>query len=317
VSCNQDFVAVDVETANADMGSICQIGIARYEGGSLSQQWNSYVDPEDIFDPVNISIHGIDEGIVRGAPKLPDIASRIQEEVEGRVVVCHTHFDRIAIRRAYFKYGLSVPGCTWLDSACVARRAWDEFARRGYGLQNVCETLGYKFAHHDALEDAKAAAHVILAAMSHTGLDVNGWLTRVRKPIDLSTSERKHSANRLLNSQSHRGSISQKGSAQEGNPEGPLYGEVLVFTGALTIPREGAAALAARIGCTVANAVTKRTTMLVVGDQDVRKLGGHERSAKHRKAEALILKGQPMRILAEGDFKELVRMADARASEGV
>ncbi len=99
------------------------------------------------------------------------------------------------------------------------------------------------------------------------------------------------------------------GIACEGNQEGPLYGEVLVFTGALTIPRREAADMAARIGCTVADAVNKKTTLLVVGDQDIRKLAGQEKSTKHRKAEELIMKGQSIRIFRETDFKELVSLA--------
>ena len=94
-----------------------------------------------------------------------------------------------------------------------------------------------------------------------------------------------------------------------GDPEGRLYGEVLVFTGALAITRSEAADMAAKIGCTVADGVNKKTTMLVVGDQDVRELAGQEQSSKHRKAEDLILKGQAIRILRETDFKELVSLA--------
>jgi DNA polymerase-3 subunit epsilon len=52
--------------------------------------------------------------------------------------------------------------------------------------------------------------------------------------------------------------------------------------------------------------MTSQTTLLVVGDQDIRKLAGHEKSSKHRKAEELITKGQSIRILRESDFKELV-----------
>jgi DNA polymerase III subunit epsilon len=52
--------------------------------------------------------------------------------------------------------------------------------------------------------------------------------------------------------------------------------------------------------------VTKHTTLLVVGDQDVRKLAGHEKSAKHRKAEELIANGQRIRIISESDFQRIV-----------
>lgn len=60
---------------------------------------------------------------------------------------------------------------------------------------------------------------------------------------------------------------------RDGNPEGAHHGEVLAFTGTLEMSRREAARLAASVGCTVASGVTKRTTMLVVGDQDVTEKG--------------------------------------------
>lgn len=291
-----NFSAIDVETANADMGSICQIGIARFQNGEIVDEWKTYVDPEDYFDPINISIHGIDESTVDGAPTLADISFRVCEFLDGSVSVCHTHFDRVAIQRAFDKYNLRCPSCRWLDSARVARRAWKEFERRGYGLANVCRLLGYEFTHHDALEDAKAAGFVLIAAAAKAELDVSGWLDRVEKPI-------------------RAGHASSESITRDGNPEGPLYGEVVVFTGSLQLARNEAAEIAAQIGCRVARDVTTGTTILVVGDQDVRRLAGHPKSSKHRKAEALISKGNAIRIIRETDFQELIRMAHSGWSE--
>lgn len=285
----QQFVAIDVETANADMGSICQVGVAKFVEGRLTKEWVSLVDPEDEFDGINISIHGIDENMVRGHPKLPEIAERLRGELEGFVAVCHTHFDRVAIDQGYARYRLRPIETDWLDSARVARRTWKEVAYSGYGLSSVCEKIGYVFRHHDALEDAKAAAHVLLAAMGITKLDVEGWRARVRQPIDLQRAA--------------------AGIRREGNPDGDLYGEVLVFTGALTMSRAEAADFAASIGCFVTDTVTRKTTILVVGDQDLRKLAGHKKSSKHRNAEKLIDAGQRLRIIRETDFKQLVRVA--------
>jgi DNA polymerase-3 subunit epsilon len=194
----------------------------------------------------------------------------------------------VAIHQAFQKYNSPYPECTWLDSARVARRTWEDFAQSGYGLAKVCEFLGYNFAHHDALEDAKAAAHILTAAIDKTGLGLDEWLERVKQPIAFS------------------GWVIRR----DGNPEGSLFGEVLVFTGALETPRREAANMAARVGCRVDAGVTKHTTILVVGDQDVKKLTGHEKSSKHRKAEVLISSGQPIRILRETDFKQLVNLAD-------
>lgn len=290
-----DFVAIDVETANADMASICQIGVAKYINGVLTEEWSSLVDPEDYFDFINIDIHGITEEDVAGKPTFSEVASQLGSFLTGTVCVSHTHFDRVSISRALAKYGLSDFDTTWLDSARVARRAWEEFAWGGYGLASVCNKIGYIFKHHDALEDAKASGHVLLAAIEKTGLDINAWLKRIKQPIDPSNIS------------------SGAAIKRDGNPEGELYGEILVFTGALEIPRREAADLASSVGCTVTAGVTKKTTLLVVGDQDISKLAGKEKSSKHLKAEQLIQKGQKIRIIKESDFKELVSHAETNA----
>ena len=173
------FVALDVETANADAGSICQIGLAIYEGGRLVDEWSTLVDPEAHFDPRNIAIHGIDEYVVTAAPTFRQCASDLTRFLSGCVVVHHTAFDRHALRRACLVAEMPFPSCTWLDSARVARRAWPQFARRGYALGNVSRYLNYRYRAHDALEDAKAAGHLVLAACRETGLDVPGWLDRL------------------------------------------------------------------------------------------------------------------------------------------
>lgn len=72
-----NFVAIDVETANADMASICQIGLAVFENGVLKDEWKTYVDPEDYFDPINVDIHGINETKVRGAPNFPALSDTL------------------------------------------------------------------------------------------------------------------------------------------------------------------------------------------------------------------------------------------------
>lgn len=125
--------------------------------------------------------------------------------------------------------------------------------------------------------------------MLENGLDLEAMVKRVQLPIDLSSS----------------GAASIK---REGNPDGPLAGEVIVFTGALEISRREAADLAASVGCAVAASVTKNTTILVVGDLDVRMLAGNSKSSKHRKAEELVASGLPLRIIRETDFKELVAL---------
>lgn len=282
------FISLDVETANADMASICQIGAARFVDGQIAAEWKTYIDPKDYFNPVNVSIHGINEDAIRGAPVFKTAAPLLSEFVGGDIVVTHTHFDRVAIHQSARRFGIPAPNWLWLDSARVARRAWPEVSSSGYGLASVCNMIGYSFQHHDALEDAKAAGHVLVRAVADTGIDLDGWLERVHQPINPSAS---------------------KSIRRGANPDGTLYGEVIVFTGALDIPRREAADMAASVGCEVASGVTKKTTLLVVGDQDTAKLAGRSKSSKHQKAEDLILKGAQIRILRESDFRDLVEVS--------
>lgn len=281
---SESFVVIDVETANPRLSSICQIGIASFRDGVLQHSWESLVNPEDYFDPMHISIHGIDETRVKSAPTWPVVYPQADQLLSGSIVVSHTAFDLAALRRACEKYALTTSEYQWLDSARVVRRAWPMFSRSGYRLASVAEHFAINYKPHDALEDARCAGEILLRAIAETGLNVSQWLERARQPI----------------TDSPTGPITR-----DGNPEGPLHGEVLVFTGALSMARTEAADAASAAGCEVAAGVTKHTTLLVVGDQDIRKLAGHERSSKHRKAEELVMKGRRIRIIGETDFRHL------------
>lgn len=276
------FIAIDLETANPRMSSICQIGIVAFEDGREIGAEVRLVDPRDYFDPYNVAIHGITEEDVQGAPRFGELHGWLCQQTSGEIVACHTHFDRVALAQACGALRLAPLPCNWLDTAQVARRTWSDVARAGYGLSNLARRFGIEFQHHDALHDARTAGLILLRAIEETGFDVAQWVERCRRGI---------SSGGLIR--------------REGDGDGPLVGESIVFTGALEMPRREAADLAHEAGAAVEPGVTKQTTMLVVGDQDIDKLAGHEKSSKHRKAEEQIANGQPIRIVGEADFMGL------------
>lgn len=283
------YVAVDVETANADCASICQIGIAEFGPVGVGRTWTTLVDPDDYFDWMNVSIHGIDEDAVSNAPRFPEILPQIQELCEDRVVVHHMPFDRVALSRASQRSSLPELRASWLDSARVARRAWSQFSRSGYGLKNLASELGISLDHHDALSDAIAAGTVVERAIAHSDMGIDEWLSRARQPLSGSATATRTGL---------------------GDPTGHLFGEKVVFTGALAMPRRQAADLAAAAGADVAASVSGKTTIVVVGVQDLRRTGGQTKSSKHRKAERLIKNGAGLAIISEEDFLALVTAED-------
>ncbi len=144
------FVAVDLETANPQMSSICQIGLVVFEDDKEVHSDTRLVNPNDYFDPYNVAIHGITAEHVRGAPQFKDIYTWLCDHTSEQVVACHTHFDRVALAQACGRHSLEPLPCNWLDTARVARRAWAQFSQSGYGLANLADHFGINFKHHDA-----------------------------------------------------------------------------------------------------------------------------------------------------------------------
>ena len=283
-----EFFALDIETANADISSICSIGLVHFRDEQIVGILSTLINPQDHFDAVNIGIHGITPEAVASAPTIETIYPELSATLCPSVVVHHTHFDRTAFHKVSTKRGLPELTCRWLDSSSIARRAWPDCAQRGYGLADLGKKLNIVFKHHDATEDARAAGEVVLRAIASTGIDLDQWLSLVTRPIK------------------HNGENYGQRVAQSGNPDGPLHGEVIAFTGKLSIERDRAAHLAAMAGCKVMDTISKKTSILVVGDQEIRVLKGHEKSSKQRKAEELIADGAQLRILGESDFQLLL-----------
>jgi len=289
-----DFVAFDVETANTSRASICQIGIARFSDGKLCEKWEQYVNPQDYFHWYNVKLHGINESKVENKPTFPQVSAALLERLGDAVVIHHTAFDRTAMKQAFAKHpGLALPTIKWLDSACVVRRTWPDLARAGYGLESVAGRLGIAYQPHNAAEDARAAGEVFVRAMRQSGLSVADWIVRSAKPIT---------------PRSRSGTPSKK-THLNGNPDGPLYGDTAVFTGTFSVLKTELEYLAADVGCDVRSSVTKATTLLMLGDQDIRKLAGKKTSQKELDADELIENGQPIRKLRETDFRALVEDA--------
>lgn len=164
------FIALDVETANGDSASICQIGIACVRPDNTIETWAIYVDPRAPFSPFNTRLHGIGPKQVCGAPGFGDAISALEPLLSRHQLFQHSDFDRRAIQGAYAALGRSAPAWRWNDSVQIARRAWPEFrGDGGHGLAHLKERLELTFEHHDAGEDARAAALVVLHAESRTG----------------------------------------------------------------------------------------------------------------------------------------------------
>jgi DNA polymerase-3 subunit epsilon len=280
-----DFIALDVETANEDMASICQVGLAFVKDNKVTHTWGSYVDPETYFS--NTWLHGIDEVTVSGAPAWPELLPSLLELVDGELIVIHTSFDRLAVERSQQRYSLPPVQLRFMDSAKMARRADERFRQSGYSLQNLClhYEIEYKDAH-DAVADAFMAAQVVLYILANHSHSISDWEDSLKK---------------RFRSTSYFSRVKQDG--VEG---GPLNGLNFVFTGALATSRREIAALTANLGGNVRDTVNDQVDYLVVGVPSFTHLGADQLSKKERTARKLVEAGGKIQIITEEEFNSIL-----------
>ena len=171
---NLTFNAIDVETANRTRASICQIAIAQVQMGKIRRAASFLINPEEPFESFQVSLHGINEEAIREAETMLSIHPKLCRLIEKAPLASHSLFDKQALEKSASKYGLTMPQIKWLDTGQVARAAWpDRYDGSSWGLKKIAADLGIEFLHHDAAEDARAAAEILLHACRHTGLDVD------------------------------------------------------------------------------------------------------------------------------------------------
>lgn len=161
------FIAIDFETANKFPLSACALGVVVFENGNeiLRKSWLiKPPSPYDMFDPINIRIHGITHVHVKNAPSFAHIFLQIKPYLQNSVVIAHNAaFDIGILRHLMRYYDLNVEEILFGCTVQLARKAFVGLPNQK--LDTVARTLGFPLQHHDALSDAVACANILLTVM--------------------------------------------------------------------------------------------------------------------------------------------------------
>lgn len=155
-----NFVAIDVETANAYRSSICSIGAVKVVDGLVVDRKYALVNPEpDFYNYHNTRVHGITDNDTWNAPSFGTVWGQFAEWIGELPVVAHNAtFDYSCICGACRVYCLDEPepfDCT----LAAARRAIPRGMCPSKSLDSLCEFFGIPLDnHHNALADAEACA---------------------------------------------------------------------------------------------------------------------------------------------------------------
>ncbi|HET7386190.1 MAG TPA: exonuclease domain-containing protein [Nocardioidaceae bacterium] len=306
-----DFTAIDFETANSYRGSPCAVGLVRVRNGQPVDERRWLIRPPeqvDYFDGFNTVLHGIDAEMVRDAPRWDNVLPAIVDYIGDDVVVAHNAgFDIGVIRYACAVDNIEWPEMQFLCTMVMARRA---LSLPTYRLPFVAELLGFDMGdHHDPLADAHGVVGVVRALAEAAG---------VTDLADLAATH--HMSIGRMSNGIYTGSVAIGTGVRNftpievntnADPDGYLYGRVVVFTGALmSMTRDIARHECARVGATPEQNTTKRTNVLVVGDINPAVLrSGSNVTGKARRAFELQDKGQAIEVMTEDDF---VRCLDGK-----
>jgi DNA polymerase-3 subunit epsilon len=310
-----DFVAFDVETANRNRGSVCAFGLAVVRGGDIVQRHTWLTRPPaglDWFDPFNTALHGIRPTDVANQRAFADRLAEAVDVIGDLPVIGHNAaFDIGAVRDGCDADGLDWPTLTYGCSLVMARRELDLLS---YRLPVVAAELGIRVGrHHDAGADAEAAAEIVLAlARRRTVSSLADLLAALDVSVGRLSKDDWFGCRRATAGTAGGGYPAPPQAEASADPGHPLYGQVVVFTGALSIRREDAWARVASLGATPDKGVTKRTTILVVGDGFIGDDPAGFTTGKAAKAAGARAKGQRIEVLTEQDL--LAMLAESRTA---
>ena len=174
-----DFVAIDFETANESRRSACAVGVSHVVDGRIVRTESWLIRPPELrFAPINVAIHGITAAHVQDMPEFPERWRTIWEACAGRPVIAHNaSFDLSVLRHLCDWYRIPYPALDYLCTLVIARAQWPVLP--SHSLPAVAAHLGIRFAHHDAAEDARAAAEIALRALHEVNATTLADLARI------------------------------------------------------------------------------------------------------------------------------------------
>lgn len=304
-----NFVAIDLETATSNRSSICQIGITEVTDGKPQKPKSWLVQPEgNLYDVMNIWIHGITPEDTKDSPLFPEVWKEVQPYLQGKIVVAHnTSFDMYALRDAFSKYGMEFPTFDYFCTLRIAR-----YIIKGcysYSLNVVLNHIGLEFEHHHRADsDSLGCAKLLLKCLE---ID-NSSLEELEEKYNFHRGKFApnvfiaHLQNKkpYTNQYQYKNIIKDLEEHPELNDEGNyFYGKAVCFTGKTQYAvRRVLLQMVKNIGGIPMDSVTSETDVLVVGQQDYRIVGSDGMSNKQKKALKLLEKGQEIEILSESEF---------------
>jgi DNA polymerase-3 subunit epsilon len=167
------FVVLDLETTggSAATDSITEVGAVKVRGGERLGELATLVDPGTGIPPAVVSLTGITQAMVSGAPRIGTVLPSVLEFLAGAVLVAHNSpFDTGFLRAACERLGLRWPRPPVLCTARLARAVLPAQETPSVRLSALAEMFDTSTRPtHRALDDARATVEVLHGLLERVG----------------------------------------------------------------------------------------------------------------------------------------------------
>lgn len=165
------YAIIDIETTGNSFksGKITELAIYIHDGFQIVDSFASLINPECYIPDFITRLTGIDNEMVKSAPRFYEVARRIVEMTSNTVFVAHNvNFDYKFIQEEFNRLGYDYQ----LKTLCTVRMGRKYLpGHRSYSLGKLCSELGIPInGRHRAAGDALATVKLFELIMARKAL---------------------------------------------------------------------------------------------------------------------------------------------------
>ena len=298
ISFPNDYCVVDIESTgfSPEYDEMIELSALKIENNIVVNQYSTLINIGHHLPEFITELTGITDDMLSTAPSIDSALSGFLSFIGDSVIIGHNvSFDvNFIYDNSMYIFNKPITN-DFVDTMRISRKLNKDL--KHHRLCDLCNF--YK------IDDS--ISHRALADCEHTNA-----IFQIMKNEILNTYNNYDEFINLFKYKHHHKSLNASDivmTEDHIDPDNPLYGKVVVFTGVLEkMLRKDAMQLVVNIGGEVANGVTKKTNYLILGNNDYCSSIKDGKSSKHKKAEQLKLDGQDIEIIPENVFYDMLEM---------
>ncbi len=291
------YCVIDIETTGFDprYDEIIEIAALKVIEGRIVDTFQSLVKPESPVDSYITELTGIDNDMLKNAPKIDDVILDFYKFLGDYILVGHNvNFD------INFLYDIQELTNDFIDTMRISRKLHTTL--KHHRLKDIVSFYNIDAkTFHRSLADCQATFECY-KKMAEDVLREYETFENFKKMFK--AIKNKYGISGKYKNQQSFDNLLEKINTDE---ENDLFQKVCVFTGTLDkMSRSTATAIVEKLGGICGKGVTSKTNYLILGNNDYCKTIKDGKSNKHKKAEQLKLKGYDIEIISENVFYDMI-----------